>query len=392
MDHELHVQTSSAKLPRRRFLRDAMLTTAASGFASTFVSACNITSGHVASTSLGVDTMDQALEMMARLAPLTNHGPMAAEALMSLGRADSVVTFVTAYMKRFTSAYPPPFLAVTSQNWRDALGDGRRVADWTNFFNRELKEAPWPHVLEKWSAVLAPGLAAAAAHGLIRTSHAVRSLSVNDTDLRRRELAEGLGYWAAYYQTLPEAQKPGLTKFKPAEAINHVPLLPTAERGGGSIMLGLRRLDRFAPFAGASALIETSGKPEHVISELTETFANAYLRNVTPRSLVTLIHTITSISGLRSLLPYLSPATTEKVLHFGWQVGAALYSIAAIGSTNVLPPAPEIKIDTLVERAVANGDEHAIKFTEACLREYSHKSNPIFLQAAQDALSRIRPV
>lgn len=390
MDHEPHARTSSAKLPRRRFLRDAMLTTVASGLAPTFVSACHATSGH--KTTLAVDTMDQALEMMARLAPLTNHGPMAAEALMTLGRADNVVTFVTAYMKRFTSAYPPPFHAVTSANWRDALGDGRRVADWTSFFNRELKEAPWPQVLEKWSAVLAPGLAAAAAHGLIRTAHAVRSLSVKDTDLRRRELAEGLGYWAAYYQTLPETQKPGLTKLKPAEAINHVPLLPMAERGGGSIMLGLRRLDGFAPFASASALIETSGKPEHVISELTETFANAYLRNITPRNLVTLIHTITSTSGLRSLVPYLSPPTTEKILHFGWQVGAALYSIAAIGSTNVPPAVQEIKIDSLIERAIAIGEEHAIKFTEACLREYSHKSNPIYLQAAQDALGRIRPV
>jgi len=392
MDHELHAQTSFAKLPRRRFLREAMLTTVASGFASTFVSACHITSGHEASTSFGVDTMDQALEMMAGLAPLTNHGPMAAEALMSLGRADTVITFVTAYMKRFKTAYPAPFLAITSENWREALGDGRRVADWSNFFNRELKEAPWPHLLEKWSAVLAPGLAAAAAHGLIRTAHAVRSLSVKDTDLRRRELAEGLGYWAAYYQTLPEAQRPGLTKLKPGEAIKHVPLLPTAERGGGSIMLALRRLDGFAPFASASALIETSGNPEHVISELTETFANAYLRNVTPRSLVTLIHTITSTSGLRSLLPYLSPPTTEKILRFGWQVGAALYSIAAIGSTNVLPARQEIKIDNLIEQAVDIGEEHAIKFTEACLREYSQKSNPIYLQAAQDALSRIRPV
>ena len=107
---------------------------------------------------------------------------------------------------------------------------------------------------------------------------------------------------------------------------------------------------------------------------------------------MTLIHTITSTSGLRSLLPYLSPPTTEKILRFGWQVGAALYSIAAIGSTNVLPARQEIKIDNLIEQAVDIGEEHAIKFTEACLREYSQKSNPIYLQAAQDALSRIRPV
>ena len=38
----------------------------------------------------------------------------------------------------------------------------------------------------------APGLSAAAAHGLLRTGHAVRSLAVKETDLRLRELAQGL--------------------------------------------------------------------------------------------------------------------------------------------------------------------------------------------------------
>ena len=57
MDHEQHAQTNSAKLPRRRFLREAMLTTVASGFASTFVSGCNVTTGHQASTSFGVDSL-----------------------------------------------------------------------------------------------------------------------------------------------------------------------------------------------------------------------------------------------------------------------------------------------------------------------------------------------
>ena len=392
MDHEPDSKSQPAHLPRRRFLRDALLTTVASGLAPTVLSGCQVTSGREALASAKSDTMDLALEMMTGLAPLTNHGPMAAEALMSMGRTDNVVSFVNSYKKRFASPYPPSFSAVTSANWAEALGDGRRVADWTNFFNRELKDAAWPHVVEKWSAILAPGLAAAAAHGLIRTSHAVRSLSAKETELRRRELAEGLGYWAAYYQRLPEAQRSTGPRFKPADALNQVPLLPSEQRGGGSIMLGLRRLDGFAPFAAASDLIETTGKPEPLISELTETFANAYTRNVTSRSMVTLIHTITSTSGLRSLVPHLSPPTTQKILRYGWQVGAALYSIAAIGSINE-PQAPqEIKIDDLIERAVAIGEEHAIKFTEACIREYSHNKKPIYLQAAQDALGRIRPV
>jgi hypothetical protein len=44
---------------------------------------------------------------------------------------------------------------------------------------------------------------------------------------------------------------------------------------------------------------------------------------------------------------------------------------------------------TLVERAVSNGDEHAIKLTEACLREDRLHPRTVFRLAAQDALSRL---
>ena len=79
------------------------------------------------------DAMDQALEMLTGLEPFANHGPMAAEALVSLGRVDSIVPFVNAYKKRFSLPYPSSYQSVTSANWREALGDQRRVADWANF-------------------------------------------------------------------------------------------------------------------------------------------------------------------------------------------------------------------------------------------------------------------
>lgn len=44
---------------------------------------------------------------------------------------------------------------------------------------------------------------------------------------------------------------------------------------------------------------------------------------------------------------------------------------------------------TLTDRAVANGDEHAIKLTEVCLRESAPRPRPVYRQAAQDALSRL---
>ncbi len=388
MPQELR-EAETLKFPRRRFLHGAAMAATVSCLSPNLLLGGQVALDGAASTD--TDTMDQALEMMAKLAPLTNHGPMASEALVALGRADKVFAFVEAYKKRFTSSYPERRQTVTRENWRAALGDGGRVADWTSFFNRELKEAAWPQVLDQWSAVLAPGFASAAAHGVIRTGHAVRSLSVKETELRRRELAEGLGYWAAYYQALPEAPDAKAEKLRPAQAINQVPLLPADKRPrNGSIMIGLRSINDFSPFAKVANLVETSGKGNQLLSEMTETFASAYVKNATARNFVTLIHTVTSTTSLRSLLPYLSPATTRRMLRYSWQMAAALYSISAIGSTNSLPEVKEIERDNLIDRAAALQEEHAIKFTEACLRNYALNPKPVYLLAANDALERLQ--
>ncbi len=42
--------------------------------------------------------------------------------------------------------------------------------------------------------------------------------------------------------------------------------------------------------------------------------------------------------------------------------------------------------DGLIERAIACGDEHAIKFTEVCLREHAFNPDPAFLAAAGHAI------
>ena len=43
----------------------------------------------------------------------------------------------------------------------------------------------------------------------------------------------------------------------------------------------------------------------------------------------------------------------------------------------------------LFERAIACGDEHAIKFTEVCLREHAFNRDPAFLAAADHAIQML---
>ncbi len=339
--------------------------------------------------SANADTMDEALQMMSDLAPLGNHAPMAVESLITLGHPEKTTRFIEGYKRRFSAVQPNKIQPITDKNWQEALGDGRRNADWTLFFNNQLKESEWTNVVEKWTANLAPGLCAAAGHGVIRTCHAVRSLSRQKTDLRLSELAEGLGYWAAYFQPLPEASNAKMSKLKPPQAIEKVPILPNEKRLGGSIMNQLKGLDNFQDFAETINLIATDGKAEQLLSELTETFAAIYLKNVSDRNNLILLHAVTATSGLRSLLPYLSPATTEKALIYGWQTAAGLYSIGATGATNKVSKDKEIKKEDLIERAIASNEEHAIKFTEVCLREYALNPKPIYLQAANEGLKRL---
>src|SRR3989442_350980 len=98
-------------------------------------------------------TIDDALERLEGTGPefgggLSNHGPMAAEALVRLGRDDAVVPWGDRYRRRL-GPEPEPREPISDDAWRPALGDVRRVADWVAFFDRRLEEQTWEEVVAK---------------------------------------------------------------------------------------------------------------------------------------------------------------------------------------------------------------------------------------------------
>ena len=98
-------------------------------------------------------TFDEALEILKDTGPeygggLANHGPMAAEALVALGRPEAVVPWTEVYRKHLSAA-PARRKAVEAKDFTAALGDMSRFADWAVFFENELKEAPWSEVVRR---------------------------------------------------------------------------------------------------------------------------------------------------------------------------------------------------------------------------------------------------
>jgi hypothetical protein len=333
--------------------------------------------------------MDQALAFLAPYGPdlrngLTSHAPMAVEALAALGRTDAIMPWLENYRKGLLPR-PVARSPISSEDWRAVLGKEQRVADWNAFFENALTDAPWREVLARWTERLAPGFCASAMHGIIRVGHAVRSLSEAETPARIRELADGLGYWAAAYQTLPTAQH-GTGSLRAQDAITAVPIVPLAQRKfSGTIVSSLEALDEFSDFAPVIGLLDVKRDPSQTISDLSETFARVYLANAHDvLSTIVFVHSVTGVVTLRSLLPYLPETTIHGLLRYAWQGSCALYSAfgQSAPSTEALEPPRESR-DTLIDIAVANGDEHVIKFTEACLREYDLNPSPVYLAAAR---------
>jgi hypothetical protein len=348
--------------------------------------------------------LDEGLSRLAGTGPefrggLSNHGPMAAEALVRLGRTDAVERWLDAYLKKL-DAPPRPAGRVTGENWREALGALNRVADWEAYLHAQLAEGPWRDVLARWWPRLLPGGAAAATHGVIRTSHAARSLAAAEAadtsgtvatsssgagaGQRRDELARGLAYWAASYLELPGAPRTGGRRGLQS-AIGALPTAGLAPERGLITTELAARLPELPGFGDSVAGLQPPDDPAAALGDLAIAFAGLFLRYGRTRP-IALLHAVTAPVAARSVLPLLPPELARPTHDALWQVTAGLYAVYAGGVTpEPLPAGPGPSPDDVTARAVAAGDEHAIKLTEACLRLHAETPDPVLLHAAARA-------
>lgn len=310
---------------------------------------------------------------------------MASEALIRLGRPESVLPWAEAYRRRL-DGHPVATDPIALTEWRTALGDPRRIGDWIRFFDETLAGVPWRTAVGTWVPRLSPGLMAGATHGLIRTAHAVRSLVELETPPRLHELAEGLAYWAARYQELPGRPSDDAESLTPQSALARLPRFTGAQ--AGLIFEAVKGLDQRPSFAGAIDLVDTAGDLSRFISDVTATFAAAFLAN--PAAPIAFVHSVTAPSALRMLAPHLADDDARRAARYAWQASAAIYCWYAETIPSASAEAEDWNREDLIDRAVSTGDEHGFKFTEACLREYSIDPQPIYVAAATAWVGRLK--
>ncbi|MGW2654213.1 questin oxidase family protein [Streptomyces sp. NPDC001478] len=311
-------------------------------------------------------TLDEALERLHSFGPerdgwLSNHAPMAVEALVRHGRAPGVHRWIDHYRDRLEDM-PERFAEVTPENWAEAMGDPRRIADWTRFFVRETAERPWRAVLAEWWPRLLPGIAAGATHPVIRVGHAVRTLLDTEENAPRvAELAHGLGYWAARHQPLPDlsAQAPAADAAAALDAVERVP-----DQSGG-IRARLGQLTAFPvwPDRAVTGPDAARRRLEELVRAATHRYETYGYGEPTM-----LVHAATAPNAVLRTLPALPGELWAPSLEAAWAASAAV--TAAYAPRRQQEPVAAGAVPTAEEvfaRAAAHGDDHTIKFTDTAL-------------------------
>lgn len=337
--------------------------------------------------------LDEALDSLAGSGPELangnfNHAPMVAEALCALRRPAAVMPWIARYRPRMLPRPTggDPFRA---GEWRHALGRRDCFPAWSGFFAAALVEASWREVLAQWAGHLAPGLSGAATHGVIRVGHAARALAAGETPLRRNELADALASWASAYSELPTAA--GAGGMAPDAALRHVAVVPPERRRPGNIATALAGLYEVPEFAPAVALANLDGDIAARLSALTELFARVFLANVhNIPTAIAFVHGVTSLAALGHIVPHVGEVTARALLRYGWQAGCGLYACYGGGTAYIRDV---VECDdgeaALIELALANGDEHVLKFTEACLSRHRLAASPAYPAAIAHLLATL---
>lgn len=326
---------------------------------------------------------------------LSNHGPMALDAMIRLGGAGQARAWAEQYRLALEPSPQPVGVEFTEQRWRNVLGVRSTEADWVMHFQRGVDEVGWRDTLSMWWPRLLPGAAASAAHGLLRTAHAVRNLAegLDEHPLVRNELAQGLALWASRFQPLPGA--PTLDGALDLHtAISRLPRLDPRTPSKGPGLIGrLAALSGLDGFAAGLDLWGTRATSDRELDELIGIASHVVLTRAD--NPIAYCHAVTVPAAVRMILPSIPVAHHAASVAASWQlVGALIAAFDVHRATRSPEDARNLQtpgVGRLAHAAIAHGDEHVLKLTEACIRQHGLTGDDTLLHAAAAFRDRIPP-
>jgi hypothetical protein len=296
---------------------------------------------------------------------LSSHLPMALTALHRLGATDARLgSFFDRYAARWPLAPNEVPLAVPADPWGRIEAFASQRLHW----QRALAGKGRDLVLRQALPRLMQGVAGVAFHGLIRVAYAVEAGHED-------ELAAALAYWVCRWQPLsrPKDALPLVPAEVWVDALRQAP--PGPPRPGRLItdrLAGVVSEPSYARWAGRVQL--DGAQAVHLPAMLAGLALQRYLRSRN----FTVLHLVTSGHALRTLRPWLD---AEASGHYADAFAAAWLSARTDPAQAPLAD-PGWDWPAIVQRAVAQDDDHVIKLVHSCLEEEQAYGGPDWRHAA----------
>lgn len=304
-----------------------------------------------------------------------NHAPMVLVALSRIGGSPArLADFFDHYREaNGLDATVAPRHPIAATDWRAALGERDREADYRVFFEGEVARLGREGALRTYLPHLVSGIGASALHALMRTAYAV--LRASDTDT-----AIALAYWAATWFALPPATGAAPVTDEPAEVLRRVAALEDLHA-----LPALELLWHNMRQAGAEPAFAPVVDWLAVTPETPARMASASIALFAATQEFCALHAVTGTHWVRLVAPHTDASLLQR--HF-WQAIAslmpkmgfpALPDAATLDAWRALPAPdwPEIE-----RAAAASYDEHDISLVFSAREEMALYGDPLYRLAA----------
>ncbi|MCJ7421352.1 hypothetical protein [Sphingomicrobium astaxanthinifaciens] len=287
---------------------------------------------------------------------LSNHGPMASEALDHMGATEWIDPFVRSYRPRLEPRVRPP----------------ARGGDWRAMLAEQLPD-------------LVPAAAARAGHCLLRTAHAVRGIARAAAEghvptVRIDELGAALAHWRSDPGLPAPAALSGDSSVDDWSA--ELAPLATFEPAPGLLTNSLELAAAQPGYLDAVARLAPGADPRDGCDRLALRAVAGYLENEDFSARFTLLHGVTVSTMARVLVDHLDPPGQRRL-----EAAVAGFVAAAIIAfdrrTDTRDRSNIAAGPRLAARAAATLDDHTIKLTDACLGLAARTGSDLPLRAAE---------
>ena len=331
-------------------------------------------------------SLGQLLEDAQRFAPsygggLSNHLPMTLIALHGLG-ADSAV--LAAHALRYAKRLEPQHrgdMQIDVARFERYLGDWSAHLSYKDFFAKAIVQNGFEQTLAAWWPQLAPGVAAAGFHGLIRLAYGIDAKVA-------AEQASGLAYIASGYTPLIDNDSPIPAGFEAAPVtLERLRVAFAGHKIDAGLIMEELRLATEEPqfFPGIRMpMLDSAEACALLRSDLARQAVRIYLADPNFNSL----HLVTATHALEVVLDHLPEAMHARTLAHFWVAFCAGYvgigapvpaDVAATGTVNWQPA---------IDVALNTPNDHTIKMVHTCRAQFARHGDAAYGAAALKVANR----